>query len=142
MDYVAENNAERERLVQLTSGLSDSDLGKKLPNGWTIAAALVHIAFWDRRQMAVLEQWKKDGVKTIEADPTTVNAGVTALAAAIPPKAAVSLAVEAAEDMDGKVAALSAELATEIEKKGHERILRRFLHRRGHLDQIEALLKR
>ena len=33
----------------------------RLPAGWTVAAVLGHLAFWDQRAFILLEQWEKTG---------------------------------------------------------------------------------
>ena len=44
--FVAENAQERERLSSLVARLKDEELILTLRNGWTIAVALAHLAFW------------------------------------------------------------------------------------------------
>ena len=43
--YVIENNRERERLRTLVDRLSDAELARPIEAGWTVAAALAHLAF-------------------------------------------------------------------------------------------------
>jgi hypothetical protein len=59
---------------------------------------------------------------------------------ALPPHEAVSLVVEAAEMVDRKTEALSADLIEKIAAAGELWRLTRALHRREHLDQIERAL--
>jgi Mycothiol maleylpyruvate isomerase N-terminal domain len=139
--YVVENTRERQRLQTLSAGLSDEDLKRPLPNGWTVAITLAHLAFWDRQRLAVLKQWERAGVQPAPADADTINEGVRLLAAAMPPRRAAQLAVEAAEAIDQALEHMSADLLTAIEAGGQSRILRRSMHRRAHLDQIDAALQ-
>jgi len=46
--YTTENTHERQRLRTLVARVSDDDLTRPLPNGWTVAITLAHLAFWDR----------------------------------------------------------------------------------------------
>lgn len=49
--YVIENTRERKRLRALVSRITDEELS--LPyykEGWTVAAGLAHLAFWDERR--------------------------------------------------------------------------------------------
>ncbi|TMQ17769.1 MAG: hypothetical protein E6K82_20865 [Candidatus Rokuibacteriota bacterium] len=46
--FVAVNDAERTRLQALVKRLTDADLGRAMPAGWTVGAILAHLAFWDR----------------------------------------------------------------------------------------------
>ncbi len=55
--YVAENDAERERLRSLVTGSSDEELGRPMPAGWTVAAVLAHIGFWDAPAIFWLDKW-------------------------------------------------------------------------------------
>ena len=47
--HEAENDAERERLRSLVTRSSDEALSRPMPAGWTVAAVLAHIGFWDAR---------------------------------------------------------------------------------------------
>lgn len=47
--HIAANDAERERLRSLVSRMSDADLRRPMPDGWTVAAVLAHVGFWDAR---------------------------------------------------------------------------------------------
>ena len=48
-DHVARNREQLERLRRLVARLGDDDLRRELPDGWTVADALAHLAFYDRR---------------------------------------------------------------------------------------------
>jgi len=140
--YAVENARERQRLQTLIASLSDEDLKRPLPNGWSVAITLAHLAFWDRQRLAVLKQWERAGVQPAPADADTINEGVHLLAADIPPRRAAQLAIEAAEAIDQALEHMSADLMTAIEAGGQSRILRRSMHRRAHLDQIDAAMHR
>ncbi len=49
--FVAENTKERERLISLVGRLTGEALSLTLKNDWTIAVALAHLSFWDRRSL-------------------------------------------------------------------------------------------
>ena len=59
--YVAENDAERERLRSLVTRLSDKELGRPMPAGWTVAAVLAHVGFWDARAIHFIDKWGPSG---------------------------------------------------------------------------------
>ena len=40
-----ETDAERERLRALVTRLSDVELSRPMPGGWTVAAVLAHVGF-------------------------------------------------------------------------------------------------
>ena len=111
-----------------------------MPNGWTVADVFVHLAFWDFRQLALLKRWEETGVGPSPMDVRCVNEAVSAISAAVPPRAAARLALTAAEAVDARIERLPADLAAVIEQGGHIRVLRRALHRDEHLDQIEKAL--
>jgi hypothetical protein len=136
--YVAENAAELERLRGLVARLSDEELARPLDGGWMAATVLAHLAFWDRRNLALLERWRREGVVAPpKVDVHDINYALRTVSEAIPPRAAARLAVAAAEAIDGALAQIAPELAAQIEAVVGERALRRALHRREHLDQIE-----
>jgi Mycothiol maleylpyruvate isomerase N-terminal domain len=56
--YVAENDAQRERLRALVRRLSDRDLAGPMGAGWTVAGVLAHVAFWDQRILVLLDAWE------------------------------------------------------------------------------------
>ena len=138
--YFGENARARERLESLTASMSDTDLGRRLPNGWTVADVFVHLAFWDFRQLALLKRWEETGVSPSPMDVGSVNEAVFGISVAVPPRAAARLALTAAEAVDDKIERLPADLAAAIVQGGHIRVLRRALHRDAHLDQIEKAL--
>jgi DinB superfamily len=139
--YATENTHERQRLRTLVARWSDADLTRPLPNGWTVAITLAHLAFWDRQRLALLRRWEREGVNPAPADADTINEGVRVLATALPPRTAAQLALDAAEAVDQALAQLSAEMVTQIEAGGQASILRRAVHRRGHLDRIEQAVR-
>jgi hypothetical protein len=138
-EIVTANGAERERLRKIVDGLTEADLGRPLGSGWTIATALAHLAFWDRCALIRLERWER-GLPPSPTDVDVTNMALVTLSAAIPAKAAVELALAAAEAVDRKVAQLSPERAGALEDAGFGRNLRRSLHRRHHLDRVARAL--
>jgi hypothetical protein len=138
--YAAENASERERLVRVTNRLSEEDLRRQLPNGWSIATTLVHLAFWDQYFLALLKAWERSGYNPISADANAVNDAVRVLGGAIPAATAVQLVRAAAEAIDRHLEGIPPELRAAIEGSGRVWILKRAMHRRQHLDQIEKAL--
>src|SRR5512141_1321114 len=98
--YVTENTVARERLAAMVAGLTEQDLAKPVGESWTIASALVHLAFWDWCRLALLQRWELLGVGDMPYNSDIVNAGVQALAVAIPPRAAADMAMKAALALD------------------------------------------
>lgn len=138
--YVAANESERARLNALLFRLSDEDLARLLPNGLTVAAVLVHLAFWDEYARSALREWRDSGFSDSNTNFEAVNSAVLTLVSAIPDRAAIELARAAADAVDGEVEAVSPVLAEVIQANGKLRTLERAQHRRTHLDQIENVL--
>jgi hypothetical protein len=144
--YVAENDAERERLRALVRRLSDGDLARSMDAGWTVASVLAHVALWDQRVVVLLDDWERrdpSWTPPLEdaRDVDWVNDAAKPLCLALPPRVAAELAVSIAETVDERVAAVSDPL---IEANARAGVLnwRRAQHRREHLDEIERALGR
>jgi DinB superfamily len=139
--YAEQNTVEREHLERVTSNLSEKDLTCPLPNGWSVATKLAHLAFWDEYVLALLKKWARDGFTSISVDVDSINEAVRALSKAIPPRTTAELAQAAAEVVDAYLKSITPELRAAIEASGRTRLLNRSLHRREHLEQIEDALK-
>src|SRR5215213_5513509 len=59
--FVEHNRAQTERIRSLAARLSDDDFKRPVGEHWTVAVALAHLAFWDRRVMAVLDASERAG---------------------------------------------------------------------------------
>jgi hypothetical protein len=138
--WVKSNAAERERMKTLAAGCSDAELARPLAAGWTAAAILAHLAFWDMRAITLIRKWQKEGVGESPIDTDVVNESTRGLCLAIPPRAAAALALEKATELDGLIAALSPEWVDRIVTIGKTVHLKRFEHRNNHLDEIEKAL--
>ena len=57
--YIAENDRERRRLEALVDKLDDAALSRAMPAGWTVAAVLAHLAFWDQRIVVLVDLLKR-----------------------------------------------------------------------------------
>ncbi len=140
------NDAERLRLHTLVARLSDQDLLRPMPAGWTIAAILAHMAFWDARAVVWLDKWA-GGVEPTKPDYETpddvdwINDSAKPLCLALPPRDAANLALRLADEADRKVAALSDDMLAKVRALGVPFGLARGEHRKEHLDDIERMLK-
>jgi hypothetical protein len=142
MNYIESNAKGRERLRALVSELSDEELALQAGAGWTIAAILAHLAFWDYRVLVLIMRWKNAGVGPSPIDVDGVNDAMKPLCLTIPGRKAARLAVDAAEAVDAELANLPEGLRPEIDvlvQEGKFR-LNRSIHRNEHLDQIERTL--
>jgi len=140
--FVQENARERARLRSLVARLNDDDLLFPIGDGWTIAAALAHLAFWDQRSLVLTRNWKQAGVVNIDdADTDVTNDALLPLCLAMAPRAAADLAVASAEAIDRELEEAPAEFIAAMEKAGLRWRLYRSMHREMHLGQIEEFLK-
>lgn len=143
--YVAKNDAELERLRSLVTRLSNDELSRPMPAGWTVAAVLAHIGFWDARAVFWLDKWGR-GIESSAPDYETrddvewVNDSAKPLCLALPPRDAAQLALRLAEEADGQVKALSDEMLAKIRAAGSPFNLSRAEHRKEHLDDIKRAL--
>ena len=141
--YVKSNDVERARLKALVAKASDSDLARPMPAGWTVSGVLGHLAFWDQRIFALLDQWEtKNIIPRIEiaGDVDWINDAAKPMFLALPPRKAAELAVAIAEAVDRRVAALSDDAITRNVAAGTPLNLVRAVHRKEHLDEIERAL--
>lgn len=137
--YSEENRKQRQRLLALLERLSDAQLAAELPNGWRVADALAHLAFWDRYALHALQEWQHSGFKMPGENWVVINAVVESMSRTIPFSALRAWVRESAEQCDHCVEQLPETLVKAIEAGKKENFLFRATHRRHHLDQIEKL---
>jgi len=144
--YAQDNSESRRKLETLVRGLSDADLALKVPYGWTVAALLAHLAFWDQRMLVILKRWQKEGFDPSPIDSTAVNDALKVICHALEPRTAAELAISAAEQIDAELAGLTPDLVKQIEAHAEATStqfrMNRSLHRDGHLKDIEALINK
>lgn len=141
--YIARNDTERARLRALVARLSDTDLARPMPAGWTVAGVLTHLAFWDQRILALLERdlpSMSAAVPVRDEDIDWINDAAKPLCLALAPRRAADLAVAIAEEVDRRVAALTEDFITRNAAAGGPINLDRAEHRREHLQDIEQRL--
>jgi len=143
--YVEENRRELARLRALVDRLTDQELARPMPAGWTVASVLAHLAFWDQRIVTLVDRWVPDGrgaaPRAFDAAAVDwINDAGKPLCLGLPPRAAARLAVDAAEAADRRVAGLSEGQLVANEAAGRPISVHRAEHRREHLDEIERTL--
>jgi hypothetical protein len=134
---VSENNAGHEALVRLAARLTDEELARPMESGWTIAALLAHLAFWDARAVLLIEKWQREGIGPSPADTDIVNDAARALCLAIPARAAADLAVKNSAEVNRSIETLSPEMIERIQEIGSAVHLIRYEHKRVHMEEIE-----
>ena len=143
--YSDQNAQSRRRLETLVHRLSDEDLSRSTDYGWTVAALLAHLAFWDQRVLVILRRWKDEGFDVSPIDSAAVNDSLRVICHALEPRTAVELCLSYAEAVDAELDALTADLTKQLEEHAAatetQFRMNRALHRNAHLNDIEALLK-
>jgi hypothetical protein len=143
--YSKENTESYQRLKSLIHGLTDTDLALSTDYGWTIAALLAHLAFWDQRMVVILKRWKENGLDESPIDSMAVNDSLKMICHALEPRTAAELSLVAAERIDAELDTLTPEFVKQIEEHIEANSIQfrmnRSLHRNGHLNDIETLLK-
>jgi hypothetical protein len=145
--FVIENRAQLDHLRAFVRGVSDADLARPMPAGWTVAAVLAHVAFWDQRLLVLLEQHALPGGGTLpaaarESDVHWINDAAKPLMLALSPRVAAELAVSTAEAVDARIEALPDDFVARNTAAGSPLNLLRAEHRREHLDEIAHALAR
>jgi len=142
-NFIEDNDAARQELAEVISHLDERSFALSIGSAWTISSLLCHIAFWDQRVLDLLKQWQSGPFEPSWPSAQqihSINAGVKAIALAVPGPAAAKLALDSAAAVDAEVSHLTDELAGNIASAGLERYLRRSLHRREHLQRIREAL--
>lgn len=138
--FVESNHASTARLRALADGLSDDELGHPVGEHWTVAIALVHLAFWDRRVLHLLDLVERGGVSEFPVIDVSVNDLSLPFWAALPAREAIRIAVETSDALDLRLEALLPHLL-EVVFAGNPRWVMRDAHRNAHLDEIESALE-
>jgi hypothetical protein len=138
LSFLERNRVEYARLRQLIARLSDADLARPVGGGWTVAAALAHVAFWDGRVLVSLDRWEREGTVPGDIDGWVINEASVPQWLAIPPRAATQLALANAEAVAKRIEALGPE---KIEAMKDHLNLVRATHWSEHIEQIESALK-
>lgn len=143
--YAQQNSESRQRLQTLIRGLSTEEMARTTDYGWTVAALLAHLAFWDHRMSTILKRWQTEGLDPSEIDSGVVNDSLKVICHALDPHTATELAIAAAEKIDSELETLSSDFVKKLEEHAEasntQFRMNRSLHRNAHIDDIEALLK-
>jgi hypothetical protein len=138
--FVELNRASTKRIRALAARLSDAEMRHPVGEHWTVAITFAHLAFWDRRVLDVLDRTEGAGKLMAPEVDIAVNDLSLPLWAALPPREAARLAVEAAEAVDHRLEHFPAVLLDEVYGR-YRRWVVRALHRNEHLDEVEAALR-
>lgn len=137
-DNSGSNSESTQRMCALVARLSADDVSRDLGDGWTVGFALAHLAFWDARQVAALQQYARgDGFPT---EDYATNAALEGIAAAFDLSTVGQAAIKAARELDETVDSLTAEQIDGLRDAGLAYAIERAPHREEHLQQIEEAL--
>lgn len=143
--YAQQNDESRKRLEALARSLTDEDLARSTDYGWTVAALLAHLAFWDQRMIMILKRWREEGLDASLIDSGVVNDSLRVICHALEPRKAIELCLSSAQAANAELATLTAQEVKQMEEHAAATDtpfrMNRSLHRDGHLNDIEALLK-
>lgn len=138
---VSENANTRAQIVFLAKQLCEADMSLDGEEKWNLSVIFAHLAFWDKRTLALLRHWKKSGFSLISAVNFDSKDNSLPFFKTIPAQVAADLAISAAEAVDHEIETLSDTLLENIESLGDIKRLGRFEYRRVHIAQIEKILK-
>ena len=139
--FIELNRASRERMRKLAESLTDEQMQTRVGEHWTVAIVYVHLAWWERRALCVLDMTQRAGKLTYPELDIVINDISLPLWEVIPPREAVRIALESAEAVDQRLEAYPVNLLEEVHNL-YKRWVFRALHRNEHLDEADETLRR
>jgi len=138
--FVEANRAALERIREFVDRATDDDLRTPMTAGWTPAAVLGHLAFWDQHALVIIDMVDRGLTPPPHDDEAVdwINDTSKRFLVAMDPRAAALLAVRIAEETDRRIAALSDARLQEATERWFT--ARRWEDRQEHLDEIEHAL--
>lgn len=138
----AANAASRRRLADLLGRLQEADFARPLGDGWTVGAALAHVAFWDRSGFARWARYGQNGAVEEFPDPLIdiVNDASLADWQALDPAMVASRVLAATEEIDAAIVALPDAAVAHALATDRAFLVDRSGHRNAHVAQIAAVL--
>jgi hypothetical protein len=138
--FARSNRAATDRLRALVKRADRNMLAVRLPNGWTVAGALVHIAFWDRARLMLMRRWAAGEPASGAYDGNVFNDAASPLWELIPPEASARAALVAAEEIDAFLLEVPTAVVDTALARADAPNLDRGEHRSHHLDIVERAL--
>jgi len=139
--FIERNRASTERIRALAASLTDEEMLQPVGEHWTVAIALAHLAWWDRRVMYVLDKTEQEGSVSIPDIDIAVNDLSLPLWAVVPPREAALIAIETAEALDTRLENYPPDLLEKVYAASSRWVIRA-LHRNEHLDEVDGALNR
>jgi hypothetical protein len=138
--FAESNRSQTERLRRLVRTLDAGRLAVRLPNGWTVAGTLAHVAFWDRQRLCLMRRWATGEEASGAYDGDVFNAALQPLLEMIPHERAAAAAVQRPKTWTRCPGSSDAVVAAALARPDAPN-LDRGSHREGHLDRIEQALE-
>lgn len=138
--YVERNRASSSHIRALAARLSDEELLTSVGEHWTVAVVFVHLAFWDRRLLYVLDKTEENGKLFVPNVDMVVNDLSLPIWKAVDPRAAARIAFETGEAVDKRLEHFPPALLEQVYAHS-ERWVERSIHRETHLEEAEAALR-
>ena len=138
--FAESNRTQTERLRKLIPRLDARKLAQRLPNGWTVAGALAHVAFWDRQRLCLLRRWAAGDWCSGGYDGDLFNATAQPLLEMIPHERIAAVALQTAEELDALLLEVPDDLVAAALARPDAPNLDRGSHREHHLDIVERAL--
>jgi hypothetical protein len=138
---IRDANRDATARIRLLAGtITDEQFRRPVGEHWTVSMVFVHLAFWDRRCLAMLDRIEAAGADTQNDIDLVVNDLSLPIWAAVPPRDATRIAIEAAGQLDARIEGYPGELIDAVLEM-HPRWIRRHYHRDEHLGEAEAALQ-
>lgn len=138
--FAASNRRETERLRALVERLDERGLTARLPNGWTVAGALAHLAFWDRQRLCLMRRWAAGEDCTGDYAGDVFNDAMQPLLEMIAPERAAAAALAVAEEIDTFLLSVPDDVVQAALARPDAPNLDRGSHRQHHLDAVDRAL--
>jgi Mycothiol maleylpyruvate isomerase N-terminal domain len=138
--FVELNRASTDRIRALVASLDDIKMQHPVGEHWTVAIALAHLAFWDRRVIFILDETERDGKAVAPEIDVVVNDLSLPFWAAIPAHEAARIAIESAQALDKRLEDFPPEILEAVYNQNKRWVIRA-LHRDEHLDEIDLALR-
>ena len=135
-----ENAAARQRLTETIESLGDEGLNRPIDNGWTVAAVLAEMAFWDRWAQTLVHRWRSGGMPPPMMPDwydDAINRTLLPTWQALDGASAARLALSAADDADFEIRRTETPVLAAILAAGQVNLLNRYVPRNAGLDRIE-----
>jgi hypothetical protein len=128
------------RIEALVRPLSEDSLRRVLDSGWTVAATLAHLAFWDRWVEARWSHFLRTGAFHDLPDDITdlVNEAAKPEWHAVPAGESVRLCLDAAASVTRTIQRLSSEHILAAVETGRLALVDRTVHWYPHVDEIDS----